>query len=311
MKRILWLLSLALIACTGTSEPPLPALLALGTGEEVRFLKATPLLEGVAAWTTPGLQDLAFSGRLFLLFSDRVEAYSTQGFSETSVPQELLEAKPLPLDCTGGYLRPGENQLLIACPGDAFTWPLSGGEPSRVDLTGLDPSARLTLGPRDRLAYAAPGVLGHRNPDGSDAQEKSLSTLLPPKDLVYDRDTGWLWALYSDGLESRLFGLSGGLNLTERTFLYGYTRLTLNRNLRLVALGQGFQALDPQGAPLGEAQNPLTRYAAGLAALDGYLYLGREGGGLEVWDLLPTPPQGVASLAFPLSPKAMAFIPIE
>ena len=84
-----WLLLLLLLsACTGSQEPPLPALLAAWSGSEVRFYRALDLQAGlatpVATWSTPDLQDLAYwgsQGRLYLLFSDRLEAYATSGFS--------------------------------------------------------------------------------------------------------------------------------------------------------------------------------------------------------------------------------------
>ena len=116
MKRLGFLLLLFLTACTGSQEPPLPALLAAGGGDEVRFYRAQDLQRGtgtpVETWATPGLQDLAYSPtfqRLYLLFPDRVEAYDATGFSETSVPKGTPAAQGLPpgVDCTGGYLRPG------------------------------------------------------------------------------------------------------------------------------------------------------------------------------------------------------------
>lgn len=311
-------LVLLLSACTGTQEPPLPALLALGEGSGVRFVKALPLQAGrreeVGFWDAPGLLDLAYApglGRLFLLFPDRVAAYDTRGFTEAAAPQALLEERTILGGCAGGYLRLGENQLLVACPGlSAYTWPLEGGEVSPVDLTGLDPGARLALGPEDRLAYAQAGLLGHRNLDGSDPKEKPAPTDLPPQDLVYDRDTGRLWALYGGAFQSRLLRLDRDLGLSSRDFGYAYTRLALNRNSFLVALGGGFQAMNAQGEPLGEAQSPYTPYQKGLAAPDGYLYLA-QGSALEVWDLLARPPQRVARVLLPSSPQALAFIPVE
>ncbi len=309
-------LVLLLAACTGTQEPQAPALLALGGGAEVRFIKASSLQEGnpevVATWETPGLLDLAYaSGRLFLLFSDRVEAYDTGGFSEASAPQSLAVTQALP-SCTKGYLRLGENRLLIACPDlpEAYTWPLTGGELARANLTGLDPSARLALGPGDRLAYATPSALGHRNLDGSDPKEKGVSTDLPPKDLVYDRDSGGLWALYGGTFESRLFRLDRDLNLSDQGFQNPYTALALGRSA-LVALGQGFQVMNAQGNPIGEPQSPSTPYQAGLVAPNGYLYLAQEGA-LETWDLLSTPLLRTSTVPLTgFSPKAVAFIPVQ
>lgn len=317
MKRALLAPLLGLLAaCTGTQEPPLPALLALGGEGEVQLVKASSLQEGrletVATWSKAGLLDLAYTqGRLFLLFPGRVEAYDTGGFSEASAPENLLAQKPLP-DCTGGYLRLGENLLLIVCPSlpAAYAWPLTGGELTPVNLTGLDPSARLALGPGDRLAYASPSALGHRNLDGSDPKEKGVSTALSPKDLVYDRDAERLWALYGGTFESRLFRLDRDLNLSDRGFQTPYTALALGRSA-LVALGQGFQGMDAEGTPTSAPQSPSTSYRAGLVALDGYLYL-VQGSVLEVWDLLSRPLLRTATLSLPgFLPKSLAYIPVQ
>lgn len=312
MKRpsapILALLGL-LSACTGTQEPPLPALLALGGEGEVRFVQASSL-KTVATWSKPGLVDLAYTqGRLFLLFPGRVEAYDTGGFSEASVPENLLEGKPLP-DCAGGYLRLGENLLLIVCPSAAYAWPFAGGELALVGLTGLDPSARLALGPEDRLAYATPSVLGHRDLNGEDPKEKGVSTDLSPMDLVYDREAGRLWALYGGTFKSQLFRLDRDLNLSERGFQNPYTALALGQKT-LVALGQGFQIVDAEGGPISDPQSPSTPYSAGLVALDGYLYL-VQGSVLEVWDLLAKPPLRTAAPSLSgFLPKSLVYIPLQ
>ncbi|BDG27031.1 hypothetical protein TthSNM66_16670 [Thermus thermophilus] len=329
MKRLGFLLLLFLTACTGSQEPPLPALLAAGGGDEVRFYRAQDLQRGtgtpVETWATPGLQDLAYSPtfqRLYLLFPDRVEAYDATGFSETSVPKGTAAAQGLPagVDCTGGYLRLGQNALLLHCPGAAraFLWPLDGsGSLLEADLTGLDPAARLALLPQgslDLLAYLTSAAMGFRpaqDPEGTPSLERPLSPPLDaaPFDLRADAAKGRLLGLGRVGLEARLYTLQGEALGSQRVLgdFFGVPRLALDPVAGLAVYGRGFQVLEPRASSVLEAY---TDFAAGAMGQDGYLYLA-SGSLLYVYDLVPSPPQRVAILSLGLAPKALAFLPVE
>jgi hypothetical protein len=321
-----WLLLLLLLsACTGSQEPPLPALVAAGSGSEVRFYRASDLQRGLAApvdtWSTPDLQDLAYwgnQGRLYLLFRDRLEAYDTSGFTEASVSQNLQATAPL-TGCAGGYLRLGQGRLLVHCPeaGKAFLFPPGLEDPLEADLTGLEAPLRLALLPQgtlDLLAYMTPSAMGFRpaqNPGGSPRLEKPLDLPLAqgPFDLRADGSRGRLLGLGATATETRLYALLGD-TLQSRKVLGdfpGQARLALDPVAGLVVYGQGFQALEPRESP---PQEVFTRFAAGLVGQDAYLYLA-AGSLLYVYDLVPSPPQRVASLSLGFPPQSLAFIPVE
>ncbi|WP_018461409.1 hypothetical protein [Thermus oshimai] len=327
MRRTLWLLALLLAACTGSQEPALEALLAAGGEGQVAFYRALDLQRGlsspVATWSAPGLQDLAYSQafrRLYLLFPDRLEAYDATGFSLTAVPQTPTATLPLPSDCTEGYLRLGQNALLAHCPGArrAYLSPLP--DPSALeeaDLTGLPPSSRLALlpaGGQDLLAYLTGEAMGYRPaqaPSGTPALEKPLDAPLSgdPLDLKADGGRGRLLGLGPTATEVRLYTLQNE-TLQSRKVLGdfpGEARLALDPVAGLVALGRGFQVLEPRDSG---PQETFTPFQAGLVGQDGYLYLA-AGRSLSVYDLVPSPPQRVAFPTLGLSPKALALIPVE
>lgn len=327
MKR-LWplpFLLLLLAACTGSQEPPLPALVAAGGEGEVRFYRARDLQGGsatpVAAWTAPGLQDLAYSnafGRLFLLFPDRVEAYATAGFTEGAAPRGAPAQALLPADCTRGYLRLGQNALLAHCPavGQAFLLTLPDlGTPQEADLTGLPPGARLALFPQgslDLLAYLTREALGYRpplNPAATPRLEKPLDPLPAQGPFDLRTDGSRLLGLAATFQEVRLYTLEGEA-LASRKVLgsaLGEARLALDPGRGLVAYGPGFQVLSPRDSP---PQQEFRTYTAGLVGQDGYLYLA-AGAGLEVWDLVPSPPLLVRTQTLGFRPQSLAFVPVE
>ncbi|WP_243089466.1 hypothetical protein [Thermus neutrinimicus] len=326
---VIGVLAFFLGACTGSQEPPLPALVAMGGEGEVRFYRAQGLQGGTAtpvgAWTTPGLQDLAYSqafGRLYLLFPDRLEAYPTQGFTEDAVPQPspTQAAFPSGVDCAEGYLRLGQNRLLAHCPraGRAFLWNLdASGDLEEADLTGLPPGVRLALFPQggeELLAYITQQALGYRpvqNPSGTPSLEKPLDPQASqgPYDLRLDRPQGRLLGLAATLAEVRLYTLEGD-SLSSRKVLGDFpqeSRLALDPVGGVVVYGRGFQVLLPRESPV---QQEYRTYAAGLVGQDGYLYL-VQGQTLEVYDLVPSPPLFLRNQGLGFSPTSLAFIPVE
>lgn len=318
-------LLLLLAACTGSQEPPLPALVAAGGEGEVHFYRARDLQGGnatpVATWTAPGLQDLAYSnafGRLYLLFPDRVEAYPTLGFSESTAPQDAPAQALLPADCTGGYLRLGQSALLAHCPavGQAFLLTLPDlGTPQEADLTGLPPGTRLALLPQgslDLLAYLSREGLGYRpplDPAATPRLEKPLDPLPTQGPFDLRTDGSRLLGLAASIGEVRLYTLEGEA-LTSRKVLgsaLGEARLALDPGQGLVVYGPGFQVLSPRDSP---TQQAFRTYAAGLVGQDGYLYLA-AGASVEVWDLVPSPPLLVRTHTLGFRPQSLAFLPVE
>jgi hypothetical protein len=309
VRKLLLPLVLALAACTGSQEPPLPALVAAGGGGEVRFYRASELQAGratlVATWTTPDLQDLA---------------YSNAGFTESAAPQAPPTAAPLPtgVDCTGGYLRLGANRALVHCPSANRAFLFTLPDPTNLeeaDLTGLPPGVRLALFPQggvDLLAYLTEGALGFRpanNPTGTPFQEVSLQSLTPTE-LRLDPGGRLLGAGYT-ATDTLFLAWNGAGNPASQSLglFPGPIRLALDPVQGLVAYGTGFRVLSPRDSG---ARNPYTAYTAAAVGQDGYLYLAR-GSFLEVYDLQPNPlptfPQGSAPLGF--TPSSLAFLPVQ
>nr|WP_279232306.1 hypothetical protein [Thermus albus] len=324
---VLGSLALLLGACTGSQEPPLPALVAMGGGGEVRFYRAKDLQGSTASpvttWNTPGLQDLAYSngfGRLYLLLGDRLEAYPTQGFGGDAAPQPSPTTANLPsgVDCTGGYLQLGQNRLLAHCPraSRAFLWNLDGsGNLKEADLTGLPPEVRLALFPQggeELLAYITQQALGYRpwqTPTPSLEKPLDPQASQGPYDLQLDRSQGRLLGLAATALELRLYTLEGQ-TLSSRKVLGDFpqrSRLALDPVGGGVAYGLGFQVLFPKDSG---PQQTFKTYAAGLVGPDGYLYLVQDQT-LEVYDLTPSPPFFLRQLNLGFSPTSLAFIPVE
>lgn len=252
---------------------------------------------------------------------DRLEAYDTQGFREDAAPQPSPTASPpLGTDCGGGYLRLGQNRLLVHCreEGRAFLWSLdASGNPEEADLTGLPSEARLALFPQggqEVLAYMTRQALGYRppqNPTGTPSLEKPLDPQASqdPYDLQLDRFRGRLLGLAATPQEVRLYTLEGE-SLTGRKVLGDFpepSRLALDPVGGMVVFGRGFQVLLPRESPL---QQEFRTYTAGMVAQDGYLYL-VQGQALEVYDLVPSPPLLVRSVNLGFSPTSLAFIPVE
>ncbi|WP_201738456.1 hypothetical protein [Thermus thermamylovorans] len=328
MRRLGLLLPLLfplLWGCTGSQEPPLPALVAAGGEGEVRFYRARDLQGGTAlpvtAWSTPDLQDLAYSnalGTLFLLFPDRVEAYPTQGFTENAAPQGTPTLASLPADCAGGYLRLGQRALLAHCPGAgrAFLLALPGlGTPQEADLTGLPLEARLALLPQgvlDLLGYLTREALGYRpplDPGGTPRWERPLDPLPAQDPFDLRTDGSRLLGLAATFQEVRLYTLQGN-DLQSRRVLGdfpGEARLALDPVGGVVVYGRGFQTLEPRDSGHRET---FRTYTAGLVGQDAYLYLAR-GPALEVFDLFPSPPLLLRAVGLGFSPRSLAFIPVE
>lgn len=324
------LLALFLAACTGSQEAPLPALVAAGGQDRVGFYRAQDLQGGgaspVATWSAPGLQDLAYSNTfqaLYLLFPDRVEAYGTTGFTADAAPQGTPSLASLPADCTGGYLRLGQNTLLAHCPaaGRAFllTLPDLAGL-QEADLTGLPTGTgvRLALFPQgslDLLAYLTDLSLGYRpsaDPTGTPSRDRPLGLAgFTPTDLRLDPGLGRLLGAGNTLVDTYGLRLEGDNLLAQTLGLppSGPVRLALDPVQGLVAYGQGFRVLAPQDSGPRRTAYP---YGAGLVGQDAYLYLA-QGGSLEVYDLQALPlafsPQALSFLGY--SPSALAFVPVQ
>ncbi len=230
------LTTLALLAllsgCTGSSEPPLPALLAAGvvtlsnnqpsTPSQIRFYQTSTLQPGnteaprlVGSWNLsepivtllyrrslePGVND-----QLWVLTPSRLRRYNASNLTADDVGSGQLDGldEALNVDCSRGYLRQGQSNLLLVCPPApgipprpieeyrAWIIPFNATQlPSPIDFLG-DPNLvflsvpfRLTLGPSDQLLYLTPGRFG-RYDFVSAAVERTLpASNAVPTDLIF------------------------------------------------------------------------------------------------------------------------------
>lgn len=179
MRRIpLLLLGLALASCTGSTEDPIRALLALasnsavGSTYQIVFYATSTLQPGdfstppqVGSWAfEEPLVDIHYqrnltdptNNKLWVLSKTRLRRYSTTGLTSTNVGSPTPDGfdQALGVDCSRGYLRPGGNQLLVVCPRlDTSTSPPSESLTelptawliSDINNPTLDPAAPLTL----------------------------------------------------------------------------------------------------------------------------------------------------------------------
>lgn len=179
MRRTqLLLLGLALASCTGSTEDPIKALLAVasnsavGSTYQIVFYTSATLQPGdfttppvVGTWTFgEPLVDIHYqrnlsdtsNNKLWVLTQTHLRRYSTTGLSTTNVGSPIPDGfdQALGVDCSKGYLRPGANQLLVVCPRlDTSTTPPSESLSQLplawliTDITNpvLDPAAPLTL----------------------------------------------------------------------------------------------------------------------------------------------------------------------
>ena len=178
MRKIhLLLLGLALASCTGSTEEPIRALLAVASNSaiaptyEVIFYRSSTLQPGdfttppqVGKWALDEpIVDIRYqrnltdptNNKFWILSKTKLRRYSTTGLSITNVGSPTPDGfdQALNVDCSKGYLRLGGNQLLVVCP------KLDGSSPPNESLTDLpsawiitdinnptlDPSTPLTL----------------------------------------------------------------------------------------------------------------------------------------------------------------------
>ena len=163
MKKLLLLLFL-LAACTGTSEPPLDLLLAVGDGNTVAFYPAGSEDSAVVGTWSIGADvvDLARpegEARLWVLTPDKLLAYPLSGGSPTSPPNAAAAAISLETgtDCSSGLLDSGETQLLLDCRGGhVWTVPLATPALDPIDTSEDDENTIYLLGPGDLITRLTP-----------------------------------------------------------------------------------------------------------------------------------------------------------
>jgi len=372
MKQPIQILSLGLLlclsACTGSSEEPTRALLAASINNpssgtyQVRFFQSTTLQPGstdtprlVGSWNldAPIITLLyrrslgAGNDQLWVLTPSRLRRYSTNNLTIDDVGTPQLDGfdEALNVDCSQGYLRPGQSNILLVCPPPppppprpieeyrAWIIPFTATAlPTPINfldanLVRLSTPARFTLGPNDQLLYLTPSQFGQYdflNPYIE--RPLSLSTS-SPTDLIFvngqalglfdDNDststdtTLASWNLSATGA----VGLSRDSNIAARLFARGAPPVFV--------LGTGLARYEGSFQLPRETESGLLRtrrYSTASVGVDQFLYLADlDTPTLLVIDLtvniasaLTT--TGVRSSAlgsFPEGITSLAFIPVE
>lgn len=201
MKRLWGLAALVLLiaACTGTQEPPLELLLAVGEGERVVFYPAgTEPAVALGSWdlgaTVLDLARPAGETRLWVLAPEALRAYPLAGADVDQAPPPSPPTVELPLGtvCGAGRLQEGENHLLVDC-GASGVWTVALANPALepVDTSGDPEGTRYLLGEGDRVVRLRPGLqkftLVYPNPPG-DPIEHEVGGLVTVEALAADWD---------------------------------------------------------------------------------------------------------------------------
>lgn len=223
MKRLASLILLVWLAaaCTGTKEPPLELLLAVGEGERVVFYPAgTEAAGDVGAWelgaTVLDLARPAGEARLWVLLTDELRAYPLSGSRIDRAPDAAAPAVALDLGgvCLGGTLTAGAQRLLVDC-GALGVWTVALASPALepVDRSGDPEGTRYLLGPDDRVVRLRPGLqkftLVYPNPPG-DPIEHEVGDLVTVEGLAADWREDRLGIAVDRGSDTVLYAWTAG-----------------------------------------------------------------------------------------------------
>ncbi|KZK16803.1 hypothetical protein [Meiothermus taiwanensis] len=371
MKRyIIPILSLFLTACTGSREEPTRALLAAslnnpsGSTYQVRFFQSTTLQPGstdtprlVGSWNldAPIITLLyrrslgAGNDQLWVLTPSRLRRYNASNLTIDDVGTPQLDGfdEALNVDCSQGYLRPGQSNILLVCPPAPTTPPRPIEEyrawiipftatalPTPINfldayLVRLSTPARFTLGPNDQLLYLTPSQFGQYdflNPFIE--RPLSLSTS-SPSDLIFvngqalglfdDNDaftTDTTLAAWNLSATAEV-GLSRDSSIAARSFARGAPPVFV-LGTGLARFEGGFQL--PRESETGLLLSRTRRYSTAAVGIDQFLYLAdQDSPTLLVIDLtvniasaLTTAGVRSSSLgSFQERISSLAFIPVE
>ena len=323
-----WLLLIALAGCTGTSEPPTPAWLAIGSGKQVDFYDANgfrPLGSDPAlaqSWTLDdNLADLLFfDKRLWLLLPDRLVALPVQKIQ--GPPEFTVELEfPNGTDCSQGTLKAGEEKVLAICAQTPFAATI--GSLEELPTPALRDDPLYALGPDDDLIYITNEEVGvYWDPDEDDETlELDLEYQdLDLQDFSYDFAGSQGYALLTEG--SGLAAVARLLPVRIRTFLddppaistdptvdieeFEPEKLVLNQEV-IIAFGKGFARFKPSASDVFDST---LSYSAGIVGGDGFVYLAR-GNRIDCYDYRQDPQfQDGRSVTIDSAPEVLALIPL-
>ncbi|GIW25575.1 hypothetical protein [Meiothermus sp.] len=314
-----------LAACTGSSEQPTPALLAAGvvtlsnnqpsTPAQVRFYQTSTLQPGnfdalrlVGSWNLDEpivtllyrrSLEQGVADQLWVLTPSRLRRYNASNLGVDDVGTPALDGfdQALPVDCSRGYLRQGQSNLLLVCPPAPATPPRPIEEyrawripftatvlPDPLDfldanLVRLSVPVRLTLGPSDQLLYLTPSQFGQYDFITPPIERPLNLSASSPTDLIF---AGQALGLFDDNdpttTDTTL--VTWNLGATSEVGLVRDTNIAARQFARgappVFVLGTGLARFEGGFLLPRETETGLTRtlrYADAVAGLDQFLYL--------------------------------------
>ncbi|WP_457631152.1 hypothetical protein [Oceanithermus sp.] len=318
MRKALLLSLLLLAACTGTSEPPLDLLLAVGSGDQVVFYPAGTAEAGaVGQWSLGAavvdLLRLEGESRLWVLTPDRLLAYPLSGGSLTSPPAAVAPSVSLEIgaDCSGGRLEAGSARLLLDCGGGlVWTAPLGAPALETVDTSGDATGTVYLLGPDDRLTRVAPTLTGFTLDYPGEEQDYSFTVYAGAavNDLAARWSAGTLLVALATDVDVRLYTWSPGTDPPKSAG----DPLALTSVRAIVPLSDGWLIGGDGGYVVRRSQTDDLRRTTpvdrGLVTPNLYCYLAAAGR-LTVLDLLD-PELAEHPRGFPADPRGLAWLPV-
>lgn len=302
MKRHIQTLTMGLFlstlsACTGSSEEPTRALLVAGINNpssstyQIRFFQSSTLQPGnfdqprrVGSWdldepivTLLYRRSLAVGNdQLWVLTPSRLRRYITNNLTVDNVGTPQLDGfdQTLNVDCARGYLRQGQNHVLLVCPPAPATPPRPIEEyrawiipftattlPTPIDflnpnLVRLTAPVRLTLGVNDQLLYLTGREFGQYDFVNPPIERTLNLTNGTPTDLILASGQGL--GLFDDNDTTTTDTTLASWNLGATS------EVGLNRDSNIAA------RMFARGAP------PVFVLGTGLARFEGGFQLPRE-----------------------------------
>lgn len=319
MKKLLLPLLLLLIACTGTSEPPLDLLLATGDGNAVVFYPAgTDDAAPVGSWNlgmeVVDLLRLEGESRLWVLTPDRLLAYPLSGGTLSSPPAQSAPGTTLEPteDCSNGKLVGGATHLLLDC-GNGHVWTIALANPvlTPVETVDDDEGTIYLLGPDDQLTKIAPQLDGFelRYPDPDGELTYDISTAEGVDRLTAKWTDEELMIAVDSGYDVKIYTWTAASSDPPKTAgdplpITGLTTILAVNDDWIVA-GEGGYVLRRKNE---EDFRRTTPVQTGVVTPNLYAYLAADGK-LTVLDLLD-PALAEHPRSFPARPRGLVWLPV-
>lgn len=313
---------LALAACTGSSEEPTRALLVAGINNpsnstyQVRFFQSSTLQPGnfdpprrVGSWDLDEpIVTLLFrrsleqgiNDQLWVLTQSRLRRYNASNLSVDDVGTPQLDGfdQALTVDCSRGYLRQGQSNVLLVCPPAPTTPPRPIEEyrawiipftatalPSPIDFTNpnlvrLTAPVRLTLGQNDQFLYLTPGQFGQYDFINPFIERPLSLAASSPTDLIFVGGLGLGLFDDNDPTTTDTTLVSWNLGATSEVGLVRDANIAARQFARgappVFVLGTGLARFEGSLQLPRETESGLLRarsYSTATVGIDQFLYI--------------------------------------